>query len=1515
MFNPLTRALKLGLTAITILTAGGFAFAPTAEAQTAEVRPTEAQIANCNANPFGTGVAYGEGGCGVTLLLDSERWSAAKEQHCNWGTNRMTPYCNNPTSVRWNAAKEEYCNRGNNSSLAVCRPTAVRWKFENPTAPSSASLASRNNQFLKGTATGLNKGDTRVWEEGTLNLNTAEFNGEALGGKATHGMAFFRAGGIHYYRANHYAGILLGTDLGNPIIETRGTASWVGSFSAVGGDNFLNKTVDFVLDVDFGEKTVDTFVPGFSGRNFFLNGSYDDSGIITGTVHNGSAVFVEGHRNTRSERNGRLTGLIGQKGAVGVFISYDSAYSGRSTYSGGFVARPADQVTGAVAHLEKTCKANPFHQFCFLDYAEEREPLNIIHNCGGTLTTDSPSYCNEANSTCVDDPFGAGCAAILVGKTHTIAKVQYCGNNPTNPNCTLVESGYTKSILERPTAANWASKIPVAETSVLSLYTGSIRRPYFIRGTGRGVDNTGVFISSDPGGALNLDTNTFNNKSLGGDSTDGVVFGRYESGLSSNVVSISAILSGTDLGAPVTETVGTASWVGQFSARYLEEATDFVLEVTFRDAEDIAGSIKAFVGFLHPSGNYSQIGNYYLNGTFDKSGLIKGSVYLARFENNDRNNFPETTSNLKHELTGLIGQEGAVGVFHRGGSLYPGGFVARPAGLVTGAQAFLDKTCATAKIDANTNVNNPFHRFCFLSNERALKIIENCSGARTSSSPGYCTNTVISCVNDPFGTGCSDTLGGHALNIARTNRIEFCDNTDNGSDSRCTGTKLTNLCNYIPFLPICVGNTGSDMARKDNFEDCRMNPSKPTCHGIKHNPDPKPNTANWLDSFVTANNFAELPSVADTTMRSQFLKGGETDLVQAAIPRLRETDELYLNADNFNDTLELLTPEVPTDTTDGVAFAFGRNSANQNKFYAGILSGTDLGEPITGISETKAVWEGTFQSVWVATKTKFDLEITFGNDKTGSIEAFIERKTSDKFYSIVPHFHLKGTFDSNGLITGKVITARFPNKTPVVGYNYLYTGILRGLIGKEGAVGAFVGGTSTDKGNTITGTSVFSGGFVARVSTVDYADWEGAAAPLDAILATGNQFLSGGLLNRTRTSTKLNLRHAKYNGYLLNGDSRDGVAFFKSQPTTGQASYYAGIFSGTDLGAPVTQTGKSAYWSGRFQVVDNDGVAPSVGFVLRVNFGNAGDKAGSISSLVKNAVGTTPVALEGRFTYKGVITGTARLDGSLGTTSGSEATMKGLIGQDGAVGVFIADDGQTPFSGGFVARPHSVNIEDLRNYATLETTPSRALNGSGGFLNASLSNGELDTARGHFPSGFYLTDNSDTIGRRDGDTDDGYQYFGIVNDAGETEVSRYYAGILSTTNLGAPLVAPVDGAPTTATWEGHVSFGVVAKEFPTNFNLNFAAGTIGFATGRATIIEPSNSSIGVHLTLNGKFGPGDSSLSLGQLGGDMRVSTVGNGNTPLPITGLIGQDGVVGVFVNPSATSGSAGGFVGQPKQ
>ncbi len=187
----------------------------------------------------------------------------------------------------------------------------------------------------------------------------------------------------------------------------------------------------------------------------------------------------------------------------------------------------------------------------------------------------------------------------------------------------------------------------------------------FLIGRETDLDNIGDRASIRGEGNLNLADATFNGVALGGDRADGVAY--FNSGWN-NKYSYAGILSGTNLGAPLTDTAGSAKWIGSFKANAGTRTApvDFVLSVSFGTGEGV-GEIEALV--QHNS--YSA--DYHIKGEFDDAGVITGTAGLGTFRTNDHNNTNLTYA--KRKLTGLIGEEGAIGGFFIFGF---GGFVARP---------------------------------------------------------------------------------------------------------------------------------------------------------------------------------------------------------------------------------------------------------------------------------------------------------------------------------------------------------------------------------------------------------------------------------------------------------------------------------------------------------------------------------------------------------------------------------------------------------------------------------------------------------------------------------------------------------------------------------------------------------------------------------------------------------------------------------------------------------------------
>ncbi len=257
---------------------------------------------------------------------------------CAFGGEKFYPaliqFCNNPA------------NAGHDSCVVQSEPQVnSRGKFD--------------NEFLQGTADGLNTGSLRAsFTDATApvvhTLKLSDSDG---------GVAFF--GGIApeggYYR--YYAGILPETNLGAPITQTSGTAVWHGIFSVITtatsywddrdvfdtdvsdtnvSDTFRSDT-DFDLTIDFATKQLSASI-GIENKDNSndLDFDYRLSGVFTEGKIEGRLYATKFLDYLQPEDEvARVRGLIGQDGAVGVFITEGSRID--VNFSGGFVARPSSE--------------------------------------------------------------------------------------------------------------------------------------------------------------------------------------------------------------------------------------------------------------------------------------------------------------------------------------------------------------------------------------------------------------------------------------------------------------------------------------------------------------------------------------------------------------------------------------------------------------------------------------------------------------------------------------------------------------------------------------------------------------------------------------------------------------------------------------------------------------------------------------------------------------------------------------------------------------------------------------------------------------------------------------------------------------------------------------------------------------------------------------------------------------------------------------------------------------------
>ncbi len=226
----------------------------------------------------------------------------------------------------------KFCNKPANAGHDACVTPSEE--------PHVDSHGYTYNQFLQGTADGLNTG--------SLHASTYDATAPVVHilklSDSDDGVAFFRGGmpvplfKSYYVVPSFYVGILPDPNLGAPITQTGGTATWQGSFSVIRtGD--IRRDTDFDLEIDFAKTQLSAFISVANAydandnnlvSDYHLSGAFSD-GKIEGDIH-ATYEFSNGARKVK----GRVQGLIGQDGAVAVFITQGSQYS----YAGGFVARP-----------------------------------------------------------------------------------------------------------------------------------------------------------------------------------------------------------------------------------------------------------------------------------------------------------------------------------------------------------------------------------------------------------------------------------------------------------------------------------------------------------------------------------------------------------------------------------------------------------------------------------------------------------------------------------------------------------------------------------------------------------------------------------------------------------------------------------------------------------------------------------------------------------------------------------------------------------------------------------------------------------------------------------------------------------------------------------------------------------------------------------------------------------------------------------------------------------------------
>ncbi len=712
--------------------------------------------------------------------------------------------------------------------------------------------------------------------------------------------------------------------------------------------------------------------------------------------------------------------------------------------------------------------------------------------------------------------------------------------------------------------------------------------------------------------------------------------------------------------------------------------------------------------------------------------------------------------------------------------------------------------------------------------------------------------------------------------------------------------------------------------------------------------------SDWATSFSSP-----LASMDSTNPRNQFLPildQGKFSYRSSAVIRIFGASYQGVQFDGLNLGSRSRQKEGASFGQASLTVGSGRSERTETHYYASVLTDTNVGAPLPVFeagNPISANWNGGFRTkldyrIYIESPINFALTVNF---RDSTIEAFVK----DVYTEIDNYYHLNGSYDTGGIITGTVNYGTFSDidaRTPT--NNRPNNGVLTGIIGQDFAIGGFVSGTSTDDGVTITGGTGddgFSGGFIVS-STATYDpnitnnDWlRSFATPLSRTpnqITPRNQFVKF-------VSHDQQFRGLTGLGYFDGQFTERGQSVHYNRAQIGETLYYhANIgFASSDLPLPAYETGNpiSANWNGNFSAVNGagaviGGAVPrtdgslffyTIGtdFALTVNFRDS-----TIEAFVKENDDTSNYYhIKGNYAniaernVDGIITGTV----NFGTFSDIDArtptnnrpangVLTGLIGQRYAVGAFVSgtstDGGATitggtgpnGFAGGFWATPTATYDPNVR------TTDWRR-----SFASPLSLQPETTSPRNQFVEGIASATNQklespaitfDGVGQLSGLT--------VTNFATRLiNGTRYYYATLPATRFnfqpnfvsaGLPLPVFETGNPISADWNGHINaLHGATGEFDTDFaiTVNFRDSTI------EAFVKQGTTSNYYHI--EGNYANNTAKNADGIITGTVNYGTFSDVDARTPtnnranngvLTGIIGQNNLQAVFVSGTTTDG-----------
>ena len=217
--------------------------------------------------------------------------------------------------------------------------------------------------------------------------------------------------------------------------------------------------------------------------------------------------------------------------------------------------------------------------------------------------------------------------------------------------------------------------------------------------------------------------------------------------------------------------------------------------------------------------------------------------------------------------------------------------------------------------------------------------------------------------------------------------------------------------------------------------------------------------ADWVESAVIKADGSLNEAVAGAEVASGFLP-------TQRVYRSNTVGDNYatLPAEIGDTRVNLTSIELGGAIENGVTLGLALGEDGARYYYAGLDYTVRLGAPVIETTGT-AVWNGWARVLdgTGGTSTAISLEVDYENS---AIAAFFAGNYG------AGHYFLDGGFDARGVITGTAVRARFAGDVRTGVRTGAIDGMLSGLIGTDGAVGAFIGGGGTAGDG-------FAGGFVA----------------------------------------------------------------------------------------------------------------------------------------------------------------------------------------------------------------------------------------------------------------------------------------------------------------------------------------------------------------------------------------------------------------------------------------------------